>query len=65
MFLFFIYALFGLYFINISVKIVKIPESFAGLNSAISVIGGILLIVGGFYLINAGKRRFGYPYMGR
>ena len=51
------FAIFGLYFINLYLKILDIskffagasgPANFATFNGFVSLIGGILLILGGF-----------------
>jgi len=51
----FLYIIFALYFINYPFEIVKIPETFASVESWIIFIGGILLIIGGFSYFKKGR----------
>lgn len=51
-----IYLLVGLYFLNIFFGFVGIPESFKVYNSIISLIGGVLIILGGFNHMRASRK---------
>jgi hypothetical protein len=56
--LFFIYLIFGLYFINFGLNFIKIPETFATVNKWVVFIGGALLIFSAIrHLVT---RRHGY-----
>jgi predicted membrane channel-forming protein YqfA (hemolysin III family) len=44
---FFVFLIIGLYFINYSLNLIKLPEFFSGVDKWIILIGGLLLIVGG------------------
>jgi len=55
-FLFVIYLLVGLYFLNIFFGFVGIPESFKTYNAIISLVGGILIILGGVNHLRVSRR---------
>lgn len=60
MFLFLIYVVFGLYFINSSLNFVTLPTTFASFDKWIFLVGGIFLVVGGASLIKLGKKKEEY-----
>lgn len=47
-FLFFLFLVFGLYLINSGINLITLPSIVSEVDSWITVISGILLIVGGF-----------------
>jgi hypothetical protein len=47
--LFFVNLIAGLYFLNLGFNFIALPESLASLSKWMNVIGGILLILGGFF----------------
>ena len=55
---FFIYALFGVYLLNIGLEFVKIPDSFATASKWIIFVGGGLLIFSAIRSLLT--RRYGY-----
>ena len=56
---FVVYALVGLYLVNLSWEFISLPESLSGFNSMITLIGGILLVLGGLLFLTR-PRRYGY-----
>ncbi len=51
LFVFILYILFGVYFLNLSLEFFEVPSSITQFESWINFIGGILIILGGiFYL---------------
>ncbi len=55
--LFFILSLIiGLYFINVPIAFVKIPESLLGIQNWISFVGGILIIIGAVNYLRLRRR---------
>jgi len=54
--LFGVYLVVGLYFLNIFFGFVDIPESFKTYNAIISLVGGILIILGGFNHMRASRK---------
>jgi hypothetical protein len=57
-FLFFIYVIFGAYFINYAFDFIKLPSVIVSMNKWIIFVGGVLIIIGSFNLLKS-KR---YPY---
>jgi len=55
--LFFASLIVGLYFLNLGLNFITIPESFSSANKWINILGGILLIIGGFFAMRATSRR--------
>ena len=55
--LFLISTLFGLYFINSSLEIYTIPEIVLEMNNWITLVGGILIILGGIGLLRSSRRK--------
>ena len=47
--LFYVNLIAGLYFLNLGFNFFLIPESLASLSKWMNVVGGILLILGGFF----------------
>ena len=45
--LFFIYAVFGAYFIITSLDLIPLPDFFSTIDKWITLIGGILIVIGG------------------
>ncbi|MCL5018612.1 MAG: hypothetical protein M1416_02500 [Candidatus Pacearchaeota archaeon] len=43
----------GLYFINAGFNFIVLPELFLSLNKWINIVGGILLIIGGYFAMRA------------
>ena len=56
--LFLVYLVFGLYFINQSIKYIEIPAFFNEINSWIFLIGGALIILGGINYLRASNSRY-------
>lgn len=55
--LFFASLVVGLYFLNLGFKLVVIPESISSvITTPMNVVGGILLIIGGFFSMRATTR---------
>lgn len=58
---FLVFLVVGLYFINSTLNFIKIPSSIAPsieqIDKWISLIGGFLLVIGGFYFLKAAKRK--------
>lgn len=50
---FIIFLIVGLYFLNYSLGFVNLPESFDKINKIVFLIGGGLLIIGGFKFLTA------------
>ena len=61
--IFLIHLVIGLYFLNLLFNLYKIPVAISQFNEFISLIGGILIILGGIrYLrFRRGKNYLGYP----
>jgi len=47
-FLFILFLIFGLYLINSGLGLVQLPEFFLSIDDWLTVISGVLLIIGGF-----------------
>lgn len=58
MLLFIVYLVFGLYFLNSGLSFITLPGFLEDISSWISIIGGALLIIGGFFYMKASKRPF-------
>jgi len=56
--LFIVYLVFGLYFINETLKFVAIPKFFSDINSWIILVGGILIILGGINHLRVTNYRY-------
>lgn len=56
--IFIVYLIFGLYFINLFLGAVNLGEFFNGIEKEISLIGGILLVLGSFFFLQANKRNY-------
>ena len=56
MFIFFLFLIFGLYFINSTFSVIAIPEFILDYDNWIILSGGILIILGGLNYLKAGKR---------
>ncbi len=56
---FVIYLVFGLYFINLAVSFIKLPEFFDAIEKWMIFVAGVLLVVGGINYFRA-TRRFYY-----
>ena len=56
-FLFVICSIAGLYFLNLAFNVITIPSFFSVVDVPIKIIGGLLLIYGGFRMIPLGKKR--------
>ena len=56
-FLFAVCFVIGLYFLNSSFDVIKLPVAIAGIDSSLRIIGGILIIVGGFFMMKLGKKK--------
>jgi len=54
---FVLYVVFGLYFVNSALGFVQIPESVAGFEQWITLIGGILIILGGINHFKAKSKK--------
>lgn len=50
-----VYVIFGLYFINTKFLFLKIPEAITALNEWILVVGGVLILLGGFNYLRSSK----------
>jgi len=55
--LFLIFMLFGLYFINSSLELYPIPEIVLGINNWITLAGGVLIILGGLSILRNTKKK--------
>lgn len=55
--IFFIFLIAGLYFLNLFFNFITLPESFNEINRFMNLIGGIMIIIGGFYLLKSTKRK--------
>ncbi len=53
---FIIYLVFGVYFINSALNFFPMSESFLIVDKWISLIGGVLILVGAFNLLRLGRR---------
>ena len=53
---FLVYVVFGLYFVNSGFGFITFPEFVSGLDKWIILIGGVLIIIGGFNYLRAGKK---------
>jgi hypothetical protein len=60
MIMFLIYAIFGAYFIISSLELFSLPEFFSNFNKWITLVGGILIILGGFNYLRINRLKFGY-----
>jgi hypothetical protein len=56
-FLFAICLVVGLYFLNSSFDVVTLPAAIIGIDSSLRIIGGVLIIIGGFFMIKLGKEK--------
>ena len=54
---FFIFVLFGLYFINYSLELYPIPDFILEVNNWITLIGGVLILIGGVSLLRTLKKK--------
>jgi hypothetical protein len=54
--LFFVYLLFGLYFINSALFFYEIPEKILIVDKWIKLVGGVLIILGGLNYIKASRK---------
>lgn len=50
-----VYLIFGIYFLNEGFDILNIPESLSGLNEAMLIIGGALLIIGAINVLRINR----------
>ena len=55
-FIFLLFLIFGLYFINSTFNFITLPEFILDIDKWIIFSGGILIILGGFNYFKAGKR---------
>ena len=55
---FIVYLIFGLYFINYAFSFINLPEFFDNIDKWITLVAGILLIVGGINYSRAIKSPF-------
>ena len=55
---FIVYLIFGLYFINSAFSFITLPEFFDNIDKWITLVAGILLIIGGINYSRATKRPF-------
>jgi hypothetical protein len=54
MIIFLVSAVFGLYFLNLGFNFIpQIPQALAAVDKWINIVGGILLIVGGFFAMRS------------
>ena len=56
--LFLVYLLFGLYFINSSFDFINVPEIVLNFDKWITLIGGVLILIGGVNHFRAGKKTY-------
>ena len=54
---FLVYAIFGLYFINSAFNFITLPGFITSINQWITLVGGVLIIIGGINYIRAGKKK--------
>ncbi len=54
---FFVYIFVGLYLLNSALNFMKTPDFFGQIDKWIFLIGGFLLIIGGFSFLKASKKR--------
>jgi len=55
---FFVHLLLGIYFLNIGLAFFSLPEFFLNFESGIIIIGGVLIIIGGFNYLRTGRRSY-------
>ena len=55
-FIFLLYLVFGLYFINSTFSFITVPEFVLNIDKWIIFVGGILIIFGAFNYLRAGKK---------
>ena len=56
MFIFLVYLVFGLYFINSTFSFILLPEFVLNIDKWIIFVGGILIILGAFNYLRTGKK---------
>jgi uncharacterized membrane protein len=56
-FLFVVCLIVGLYFLNSALSIITLPAAIAGIDSSLRIIGGILIVIGGFFMFKLGKKK--------
>jgi hypothetical protein len=60
LFFLFVYTIFGLYFLNYPLNLIKVPEAISSVDPWSIFVGGILIILGGINYLRAGVRRYYY-----
>jgi cytochrome c biogenesis protein CcdA len=55
--IFFVYLLFGVYFVNLALGFVALPEFLTNLNKWITLLGGALILLGGFNFLRARREK--------
>lgn len=55
--LFIVSLIAGLYFLNLGFNFVTLPESFSSVSKWMNIVGGILLIIGGFFSMRVGSKK--------
>jgi hypothetical protein len=58
--IFAVFLIAGLYFLNLGTGFMKLPVSFDKINQIVFVVGGALLIIGGFKFLSSKKYMPGY-----
>jgi hypothetical protein len=58
--IFLIFLIFGLYFLNYSLNFIALPSNFEQVNKILVLIGGGLLILGGFKFLSSRRYMPGY-----
>jgi formate hydrogenlyase subunit 3/multisubunit Na+/H+ antiporter MnhD subunit len=53
-----LYTIFGLYFLNYPLNLIKLPEAVSSIDPWIIFVGGILIILGGINYLRAGRRYY-------
>jgi len=53
---FVLHIVFGLYFINVAIRFLKIPESLGVVDQWIIFVGGILVLLGGINYLRVSKK---------
>ena len=61
LFLFAICVIVGLYFLNSALSLIALPSAFNVIDTPLKIIGAILLVVGGFFMIKLGKKKLINP----
>jgi len=56
--IFFLYLVWGLYLLNLSLSFVKMPKFMESIESWIFLIAGILLLIGGVISLAMNRRRY-------